>query len=163
MLNSEFICIIVTVQSYLGNGGKRVNFSNGVVEIQQKYERQREKVGQRKFWISAMASQKFLLPKPADRETNCGNAIAEIGKKNLWQLWQCHCWKWEGKKNSGGQNHMWGIKKKKCYVYNIFTTNHRWLVLLAQIWILHWNYFFNPTITTCYLKFVVKIVCYYHF
>ena len=30
-----------------------------------------------------------------------------------------------GKKNSGCQNHMWGIKKKKCYVYNIFTTNHR--------------------------------------
>ena len=122
MLNSEFICIIVTVQSYLGNWGKRVNFSNGVVEIQQKYERQREKVGQRKFWISAMASQKFLLPKPADRETNCGNAIAEIGKKNLWQLWQCHCWKWEEKKNSGGQNHMWGIKKKKVlclqYFYN---------------------------------------------
>ena len=143
MLNSKFICIIVTVQSYLGNWGKRVNFSNGVVEIQQKYERQREKVGQRKFWISAMASQKFLLPKPADRETNCGNAIAENGRK---------------KKNSGGQNHMWGIKKKKCYVYNIFTTNHRWLVLLAQIWILHWDYFFNPTITTCYLKFVVKIL-----
>ena len=124
MLNSEFICIIVTVQSYLGNWGKRVNFSNGVAEIQQKYEREREreKVGERKFWISAMASQKFLLPKPADRETNCGNAIAEIGKKNLWQLWQCHCWKWEEKKNSGCQNHMWGIKKKKVlclqYFYN---------------------------------------------
>ena len=29
-----------------------------------------------------MASPKFLLPKPADRQTNCGNAIAEIGKKN---------------------------------------------------------------------------------
>ena len=28
-----------------------------------------------------MASPKFLLPKPADRETNCGNAIAEIGEK----------------------------------------------------------------------------------
>ena len=25
----------------------------------------------------------------------CGNSIAEIGKKNLWQ---CHCRKWEEKK-----------------------------------------------------------------
>ena len=158
MLNSEFICIIVTDQSYLGNWGKRVNFSNGVAEIQQKYERQREKVGERKFWISTMTSQKFLLPKPADRETNCGNAIAEIGKKNLWQLWQCHCWKWEEKKIVVVKITCEELKKKKCYVYNIFTTNHRWLVLLAQIWILHWDYFFNPTITTCYLKFVVKIL-----
>ena len=29
-----------------------------------------------------------------NREINCGNAIAEVGKKNLWQ---CHCWKWEEK------------------------------------------------------------------
>ena len=97
-----------------------MNFGNDVAKIQQKYEREREKAKERKFWILAMASQKFLLPKPADRETNCGNAIAEIGKKNLWQLWQCHCWKWEEKKNSGGQNHMWGIKKKKSAMFIIF-------------------------------------------
>ena len=30
-----------------------------------------------------MASPKFLLPKPANRETNCGNAIAKIGKKKF--------------------------------------------------------------------------------
>ena len=60
--NSEFICIIiVTVQSNLGNWGKRVNFGNGVAEIQQKYEREREKAWERKFWISTMASPKFLL------------------------------------------------------------------------------------------------------
>ena len=81
--NSEFICIIVTVQSNLGNWEKKVNFGNNVAEIQQKYEREREKAWERKFWISAMASPKFLLPKPADRETNCGNAIAEIGKKKF--------------------------------------------------------------------------------
>ena len=57
---------------------------------------------------------------------------------------------------------MWGIKKKKKkvlrlqYFYNIFT-------LLVQIWILHLDYFFNPIIITCHLKFVVKIVFYYHF
>ena len=38
-----------TVSSYLGNRGKRVNFGNGIAEIQQKYEREREKVGERKF------------------------------------------------------------------------------------------------------------------
>ena len=79
---------------------KILNFGNGIIEI------------------------------PADRETNCGNTIAEIGKKKiLWQLWQCHCRKWEGKKNSGCWNHMWGIRKKKVlrlqYFYNIFITNHR--------------------------------------
>ena len=81
MLNLEFICIIVVVQSYLGIWGKRVNFGNDVVEIQQKYEREREKMGERKFWILAMASPKFLLPKSTDQETNCGNAIAENGRK----------------------------------------------------------------------------------
>ena len=37
----------------------------------------------------------------AQRETNCGNAIAEIRGKKF--LWQCHCRKWE-KKNSGCRN-----------------------------------------------------------
>ena len=41
----------------------------------------------------------------------CGNGIAEIGG-NLWQLWQCHCRKWEGKKNSGCRNLGRGLKKK---------------------------------------------------
>ena len=119
LLNLEFICIIVTVQSYLGNWGKRVNFGNGIAEIQQKYEIEREKSGERKFWISAMAPPKFLLPKPANRETNCGNEIAEIGKKNLWQ---CHCRKWEEKKIVVAKITYEELKKKKCYIYNIFTT-----------------------------------------
>ena len=49
LLNPEFIYVIGTVSSYLGNWGKRVNFGNGVAKIQQKYEREREKVGERKF------------------------------------------------------------------------------------------------------------------
>ena len=61
LLNSKFICVIGTIPSYLGNWGKRVNFGNGVAEIQQKYEREREKVGERKFWIS-------VITKPADRK-----------------------------------------------------------------------------------------------
>ena len=48
LLNPEFICIIGTVTSYLGIWGKIVNFDNGVAEIQQKYEREREKVEERK-------------------------------------------------------------------------------------------------------------------
>ena len=64
LLNSEFICVIGTVSSYLGNWGKRVNLSNGVAEIQQKWEREREKVGERKFWISVITLLKFLLPMP---------------------------------------------------------------------------------------------------
>ena len=64
---------------------------------------------------------------------NCGNAIAEIGKKNLWQLWQCHCQKWEEKKMVV---EIWGGIKKKMlrpqYFYNIFTTNHRWLFIISS-------------------------------
>ena len=74
--NPKFICIIGTVPSYLGNWGKRVNFSNGVAKIQQKYEREREKVGERKSWILVITLPKFLLPKPTNQN----------------QLWQCHCW-----------------------------------------------------------------------
>ena len=66
LLNSKFICVIGTVPSYLGNWGKRVNFGNGVAKIQQKYEREREKVEERKFWISVITLPKFLLPKLAD-------------------------------------------------------------------------------------------------
>ena len=68
LLNSEFICVIGTIPSYLGNWGKRVNFGNGVTEIQQKYEREREKVEERKFWISVITLLKFLLPESTDQK-----------------------------------------------------------------------------------------------
>ena len=95
LLNPEFICIIDTVTSYLGNWGKRVHFGNGVAEIQQKYERER-KSGREKAGISVITLLKFLLSKPADRNQlwqyhcrnrrkkicgNYGNAIAENGRK----------------------------------------------------------------------------------
>ena len=54
LLNSEFICVIGAIPTYLGKWGKRVNFGNSVAKIQQKYERESEKVGERKFWISIM-------------------------------------------------------------------------------------------------------------
>ena len=45
-------------------------------------------------------------------QTNYGNAIAEIGKKNVVPR--------------SGES-----KKKKCYVNNIFTINHMWLVIIS--------------------------------
>ena len=40
------------------------------------------------------------LPKQEKKNfSNCGNGIAENGKKNWMELWQCHCRKWEEKKN----------------------------------------------------------------
>ena len=83
LLNSEFICIIGTVPSYLGNWRKRVNFGNGVAKIQQKYERESEKVGERKFWISVITLPKFLLPKPADRNQLCQCHFQNRGEKNF--------------------------------------------------------------------------------
>ena len=69
LLNSEFISIIDIILSYLENWRKIVNFGNSIVEIQQKYEREKEKMGERKFWISVITLPKFLLPKSIDRKS----------------------------------------------------------------------------------------------
>ena len=136
LLNPEFIYVIGTIPSYLGNCRKRVNFGNGVVEIQQKYERDREKVGKRKFWISVIILPKFLLPKPVDRvgvkcskcEVPKGKPIWQChcrnrGKKILWQFWQCHCRKWKEKKIMVAK--IWGgIKKKKKSVTSTIFLQH---------------------------------------
>ena len=102
-----------------------MNFGNNVAKIQQKYEREREKAKERKFWILAMASPKFLLPKPADWETNCGNAIAEVGEKKIYG----NCGNVIAKNRRKKKIVVVEItceelkkKKKKYYVYNIFTT-----------------------------------------
>ena len=50
MQEIEFIWDIGTVNSYLENWGKRMNFGNSVTEIQQKYEREREKTGEREIF-----------------------------------------------------------------------------------------------------------------
>ena len=69
-------------------------------KFNQKYEREEEKSGERKCWISVMWIPKFLylilLPecercawsaqsekKKKKWQTNCGNAIVEIGKKKI--------------------------------------------------------------------------------
>ena len=55
------------------------------------------------------------------------------------------------------------ILKKKCYVYNIFTINHRYLVVISSNLNLPLNLCICPTnnnsqpITTCHLKFIVRL------
>ena len=126
MLNSEFICVIGTVPTYLGKWGKRVNFSNDVVEIQQKYERERENVGEGKFWISVMWLPKFLLPELAARvcdvlkkETNCGNAIAKIREEK--KIVAITLPKMGGEKKIVVAEIWGGIKKKKNVTSTIFS------------------------------------------
>ena len=69
LLNPGFICIIGTVLSYLGNWGKRVNFGNSIVEIQQKYGREKEKNGREKILnfgnhITEIPAAQTCWPKP---------------------------------------------------------------------------------------------------
>ena len=62
-------------------------------------------------------------------QTNCGNAIAEIGKKKFVTIVAMALPKMGGKnvvRNLGR------VKKKKCYVHNIFTINHMWLVIISS-------------------------------
>ena len=95
--NLNFICIIGTVESYLRLWGKRVNFGITIAEIQKKYEREKEKGRERKCWISIMWIPKFLCPIPAARVWSVRGVRKVKRKKNLWQLWQYHCRKWEEK------------------------------------------------------------------
>ena len=59
------------------------------------------------------------LPKKEKKKKNCfgncGNAIAENGKKKLWNLWMSK------KKLSRTQ-----------YFYNIFTINYTWLIIISS-------------------------------
>ena len=172
----EFICIIEIVPSYLGNWGKRVNFGNGVAEIQQKYEREREKVGERKRksgrekilnfgnHINEIPVAQTYWPK-----TNCGNTIAEIGKKKF-----CG--------NAIAEN---GKKKKKnfpllfrqchCHIplffffffiekicahnfYNTFITSFKWQIVIVGLKSNLSVKFKFELIITSHLWFVVKML-----
>ena len=93
--NLKLVCVIGTVQTYLGFWGKRLNFGITVAEIQPKVWERRRKCGERKCWISATEIPNFLCPillpeyecvecpkwkEKKNWQTNCGNAIAEIGE-----------------------------------------------------------------------------------
>ena len=60
--NQKLICVIGTVQSYLGFWGERLNFGITLSKFNQKYEREEEKGGKRKCWISATVIPNFLCP-----------------------------------------------------------------------------------------------------
>ena len=87
LLNSEFIFIIGIVSTYLRKREKRVNFGNIVVKIQQKWEREREKVRKRILNFGNMITEIIAAWTSCPsvccvlkKETNCGNAIAENGR-----------------------------------------------------------------------------------
>ena len=85
---SKFICVIGIVPTYLGKWREKVNFGNTVAEIQQKYERERENVGERE----CMNFDNVITEIPAARLT-CPSMCAvcskwDVLKKN--QLWQYH-------------------------------------------------------------------------
>ena len=90
-----------------------MNFGNTVAEIQQKYEREREKVGERECMnfgnliieipvarlaypsACGVCSKWDVLKKNQLWQYHCRNRGR---KKKLWQLWQCHCRNRERKK-----------------------------------------------------------------
>ena len=77
--NLNFICVIGTVESYLGLWGKRVNFGITIAEIQQKvWERRRKR--REKMLNSVMWILKFLYPIPADRVC-CVRGVPKVKRK----------------------------------------------------------------------------------
>ena len=95
MQNWKLICVIGTVQSYLGFWGERLNFGITVAEIQPKVWERRRKRWREKMLNFSNGDTEFPLPNSAVRawsarsekeknknkiwQTSCGNAIAEIG------------------------------------------------------------------------------------
>ena len=70
-------------------------------------------------------------------EWNCGNGIAEIGEIFFLAIVAMLLPKMGGKKNCGCRNLERNLKKKKCYIYNIFTIFSQQIIgdqlLLVQI------------------------------
>ena len=118
--NLNFICVIGTVESYLGLWGKRVNFGITIAEIQQKVWERRRKRREKMLnfgnvnteiplpnscWpgvLRAWSAQSEKKRKKKLWQTNCGNAIAEIGKKNFVTIVAMAWRKWGGGGNECG-------------------------------------------------------------
>ena len=93
--NLKLICVIGTVQTYLGFWGERLNFGITVAEIQPKVWERRRKRWREKMLNFSNGDTEFPLPNSAARvcvecwkwkkkknwQTNCGNAIEEIEEK----------------------------------------------------------------------------------
>ena len=134
LLNLEFICIMGTVLSYLGNWGKRMNFGNSVAEILTKVWERKRKSGREKILnfgnvITEIPAAQTCWPSRCEvlevgcpKETNCGNAIADNGRKKkvVAETW-------------------WGIKKKSAtstiFLQHFHNKSQVINYLLVQIWI----------------------------
>ena len=139
----KLICVIGTVQIYLRFWGERLNFDITVAEIQPKVWERRRKWWRAKILNFGNGDTEFPVPNFAawvcmeclkwkekkNWQTNCGNAIAEIGGKKFVTIVAMALPKMGGKKNVVRNL---GRVKKKCYVHNIFTINHIWLVIISS-------------------------------
>ena len=130
--NLNLICVIGTVEAYLGFWGERLNFGIAIAEIQptlweRRRKRWREKMlnfsnvdteiplpnSAARVWEVCVECPKWKGKKKKNWQTNCSNAIVENGGKKVVP--------------KSGES-----KKKKCYVHNIFTINHMWLVIISS-------------------------------
>ena len=132
--NLKLICIIGTVQTYLGFWEERLNFGITVAEIQPKVWERRRKRWREKMLNFGNGDTEFPVPNSTARvwevcvecpkwkekknwQTNWGNAIAEIWKKKFVTIVAMTLPKMGGKK-------MWfrnlGRVKKKSITFTIF-------------------------------------------
>ena len=72
--------------------------------------------GERKLSFGNEITEILVLPALPEMETNCGNGIAENGRKKKKELWQLSCRKCREKKDATSTT--------------FFTTNYRWLVVI---------------------------------
>ena len=87
--NRKLICVIGTVQSYLGFWGERLNFGITVAEIQPKVWERRRKRWKEKMLNFDNSDTEFPLPSSATRTWSAREKIKI--KKLTNELWQCHC------------------------------------------------------------------------
>ena len=92
MQNQKLICIIGTVQSYLGFWVERLNFGITVAEIQPKVWEKKKKKWREKILNFGNGDTEFPLPSSAARAWSARSEKEKIKNKNLTnELWQCHC------------------------------------------------------------------------
>ena len=90
--NRKLICIIGTVQSYLGFWGERLNFGITVAEIQPKVWERRRKRWREKMLNFGNGDTEFPLPNSAACARSAWSVKEKIFKRKLTsELWQCHC------------------------------------------------------------------------
>ena len=98
-----------------------MNCGNIIAEIQQKLEREiksrREKFLIFGNGIAAIPSAHTYYPVGCSK-CECAQGKPNDGKKKNWQLWQCHCRKWEEKKIVVAE--IWGVIKKISITFTIF-------------------------------------------